>query len=201
MTYSSIEAERDLSYYFRERLEAAMNKRGLRVDDATELYLVHLLAEYGIRRSESMLDQPLVFLMEEALQTSEPHERYRRFRSLGDLTLYISGFFSEYLLARGLSHRYVASIGGRAYQAAASFVASSGLRQDRKRSQTYHELAERFLDVSRVFDDVRESTSMRTPQDIVRLYDRWRRTRSPLIAERLREEGVYPQGQPRESIH
>ncbi|MCZ7687217.1 MAG: hypothetical protein M5U28_54170 [Sandaracinaceae bacterium] len=36
---------------------------------------------------------------------------------------------------------------------------------------------------------------MRTPQDIVKLYDRWRRTRSPRLAERLRAEGVFPTGE------
>jgi len=36
-------------------------------------------------------------------------------------------------------------------------------------------------------------TSLRTPQDIVRLYDRWRQGRSVAIAERLAAAGVFPQ--------
>ena len=56
----------------------------------------------------------------------------------------------------------------------------------------YPELAEAFDLLARALDDVRETTALRTPQDIVRLYERWRRTGSPLLADRLREEGVYP---------
>jgi len=56
--------------------------------------------------------------------------------------------------------------------------------------EVYPELAEGFDGYARVLDEVRETTALRTPQDIVRLYDRWRRTRSPLLAERLQAEGT-----------
>ena len=60
------------------------------------------------------------------------------------------------------------------------------------RRTAYGELAEGFPELVEVLDDVRETTDLKTPQDIVKLYDRWRRTRSPKLAARLREEGVYP---------
>ena len=55
------------------------------------------------------------------------------------------------------------------------------------------ELAEGFDDFARVLDEVRERTVLRSPQDIVRLYDLWKRTKDPRFAEKLRGQGVFPQ--------
>ena len=69
------------------------------------------------------------------------------------------------------------------------------------RIEVYRELASLFAPITRVLDDVRESTALRTPQDIVRLYDKWRRTGSPRIAARLSAEGVYPGRGSTDTVH
>jgi len=73
--------------------------------------------------------------------------------------------------------------------------------QEAARIGVYRELAALFAPITRVLDDVRESTALRTPQDIVRLYDKWRRTGSPRIAARLSAEGVYPGRGPSGTVH
>ena len=80
---------------------------------------------------------------------------------------------------------YYAAMGGRAYHGAS--VLSFEHRG------TFVELAEGFEDFAQVLDEVRERTVLRSPQDIVRLYDLWKRTRDPRFAAKLRGQGVFPQ--------
>jgi hypothetical protein len=159
------------------------------ISTSTEVYLVHLLTGFVHVTADAALGQPLVQRLAEALEAPSTSERFRRFRALGDSALYISGFFSDHLSRRGVSRGYVVAMGGRAY------VAASDVGGD-----MFAELAEGFDDLAQVLDEVRETTSLRTPQDIVRLYERWRRTRSPSLAERLEAEGVFPQEAPKKQM-
>jgi hypothetical protein len=188
-----IEAHADLRGYFRERLVAALQRRGVTPHEATEFYVVDLLARYSRVRPDDSVLRPLVYRMAEALETQDATERFRRFRDMGDAALYVCGFFLEYLQRRGVSRDYVVTMGGRAYDRARHLAGWGGLGMDAGLAAAYQELADRFDDFAHVLDEVREETTFRTPQDIVRLYDRWKRTGSPTLAARLKDEGVFPQ--------
>jgi hypothetical protein len=185
----SIELSASPSSFFRERLLHALTRRHATISESTEVYLVHLLTGFVHVTEDEALEQPLVQRLAEALETPSTTERFHRFRALGDSALYISGFFAGRLDRRGVSRDYVVAMGGRAYVAAADVGGC-----------VYEELAESFDLLAQVLDEVRETTSLRTPQDIVRLYERWRRTGSPVLAERLEAAGVFPQGSPKKQM-
>jgi hypothetical protein len=105
----------------------------------------------------------------------------------------VCGFFGDHLRRRGISRDYVVGLGERAYGEAGDLCGRAWRSSDGSLRQVYPELAGRFDVFARVLDEVRETTALRTPQDIVRLYERWRRTKSPTLARRLKEEGVFPQ--------
>lgn len=185
----TIETHSDVRVYFRERLVEALRDRRVEAAEATEYYLVNLLAGFAFSTDDEVLARPLVELLAEATQAERYAERLRRFRDLGDCALYMSGFFADNLERRCISRDYVVALGGHAYLAAESLVQrGSGVAL----ADVYGELASRFEVFSRVLCDVRESTALRTPQDVVKLYERWRRTGSPTLAKRLEAEGVYP---------
>jgi hypothetical protein len=199
----SIETFVDLRSWFHERLSGCMASRGLHTRDETTLYLVELLssAAVGGPQRESLCGRPLVLLLAEATQASGG-ERVRAFRMVGDEALYVGGFFAEHLERRGVTEDYVWRLGTQAYETAGRLAERSA--QEAARVEVYRELAALFEPLTRVLDDVRESTALRTPQDIVRLYDKWRRTGSPRIAARLTAEGVYPAlpaREPRGTVH
>jgi hypothetical protein len=185
-----IETFGDLRQWFRERLEAALERRHLRADPETRAYLVELMAAIGIGRRRSPGDVPLALQLKEAREAASGAERLALYRALGDEALCLSGFFADHLERRGISHGYVCSMGGGAYESAS--VLAIQAPSQAIRTTVYRDLAASFERYAEVLDDVRESTALRTPQDIVRLYDKWRRTGSPRIAERLSEAGVYP---------
>lgn len=206
----TIETFVDLRGWFHERLEACLSKRGERAADETQLYLVELLAVRGLRAAPSkalsagfplgkeLCGRPLAMILAEAA-TAEGEDRLRLFRGLGDEALYTAGFFSDHLEHRGITEDYVVRMGGGAYDTASKLAERSP--SEAVRTEVYRELGERFVTFAHVLDDVKESTAFRTPQDIVRLYDKWRRTGSPRIAERLSAEGVYPGREAKPALH
>ncbi|MCA9581442.1 MAG: hypothetical protein KC416_06585 [Myxococcales bacterium] len=192
-----IDLTSDVSGFFRDRLGEALSRRGVELSDFALVYLVNLLSEYASASPDEAMSRPLVERMAEALEATGTVEQLRKYRELGDEALYILGFFSDNLERRGIARSYVASMGGRAYDAAGRLAR----RREGAFSIVYPELAEKFDVVASAFDDVRETTDLRTPQDIVRLYERWKRTGSQVLAERLQQEGVYPQQAGRKLVH
>ncbi len=195
----SIEMVGDVAGWFRERLVSCLSARQIRVAEETEFYLVELLASAARRGAEGrgVGARPLALALAEANE-AEGDARLERYRALGDEALYVGGFFVEHLDRRGLSEDYVHRIGSGAYRVAGRLAERSVAES--ARAVVYEELAARFERLARVFDDVRESTALRTPQDIVRLYDKWRRTGSARLAERLFAEGVFP-GRASSTLH
>ena len=182
-----IESHSDPAAYFHQRLQDALSTLRMRPSPAAELYLRDLLVRGVLMRGvrPATADQPLVHQMASAMAVDDARERLRKLREVGDAALYTCGFFGEHLASRGMSASYYEAMGGRAYRGAS--VLSLEHRG------TYWELAEGFGEFSRALDEVREHTVLRSPQDIVRLYDLWKRTRNPRYAEKLRNQGVFPQ--------
>lgn len=185
----TIEMSGDVRGWFWERLEAALDRRRVPASETTRAYLVELLASFARDGSRARLERPLALQLADALE-AEGQEKIRLLRVMGDTALYILGFFEDHLTRRGVDRSYVVAMGGRAYSSAESLAAYSP--SEAVRRPVYGELADGFEGYVDAIDDVRESTALRTPQDIVRLYEKWKRTGSPRVAERLQREGVFP---------
>jgi hypothetical protein len=185
-----IERHGDVTGYFHERVVAAMRERRVETAADTEFYLVKILSDaHGASDPEA--PSTLVELYARATAASG-RARILALRTLGDRALYLAGFFDDYLERRGLSRRYFAQMGEAAYDAACVLSARSEHIMDRARAPVFRELGERFLAFADVFVEVRESTSMRTADEVLELYRRFERTRSPTLAARLGRHGVYP---------
>jgi hypothetical protein len=184
----SIETFADLSGWFHDQLDAALARRGVEAGDGARAYLVDLMARMGAGHDPGSLRTPLAIQLAEARAVSGG-ERLRRFRALGDEALYLGGFCSDHLEHRGISTEYVATLGEAAYDHAGELAIRSA---ERRVGEVYRELARKFACLAAALDELRESTVFRTPRDVVRLYDRWQKTHSPRLAERLSEEGVFP---------
>jgi len=185
----SIESHQDLQAYFHGRLGQALRRRALDIAAHTEFYLVQLLNRALGVDAVQAISTPFVQRLAAGAEIEDATRRLRHFRDMGDDALYVCGFFGEHLRGRGITKDYVVSMGGSAYREASGLARWS---TESRLSDTFDELAARFDTFATVLDDVKEETAMRTPQDIIRLYDRWRQTGSPVLADRLREQGVFP---------
>jgi hypothetical protein len=176
--------------WFREVVGETLTHRRLRIREATEFYLVELLASFLGRERLYVEDedgnvraQPLATILLEALH-KDRQSRARDLRRLGDTALYVSGFFGDSLARSVAGIDYYIAMGERAYSTLADAADRAG--QD----ELFGELADRFEDFVDVFAEIAELSNLRSNRGLLRLYERFLATRSARVAEMLRERGV-----------
>ncbi|MBI3180036.1 MAG: hypothetical protein HYZ27_10270 [Deltaproteobacteria bacterium] len=183
----------DISEFFREAVTSAMQNQGIGASPNVEAYLVGLLAEYlsaeRLVSREAFLHKPLCELLAEA-RGSVPGERVRKLKEIGDTALYVAGYFGDAVEKRGVDLDYYIEMGGGAYGAVASQMRSrtGGCAFD----ELYGELSDRFPKLVDILGEVSESALGRTNTDVVRLYERWQRTRSVWLSRKLQSHGLFP---------
>jgi len=173
--------------YFRELVESALARQRLQTGDLTEFYLVNLLCQYiriDARTQSAEHGQPLAFRLARALESAGTEQR-NRLRSLGDFSLFMSGFFADSFRRRSIDVDYYKSMGEYAY-------GSLSKSEDDAFAEVFAELAGRFVGYMDVLSDISERTTLATTTDVLRLYEKWLRTGSVRDGKRLIERGVLP---------
>jgi hypothetical protein len=172
--------------YFKELVEAALSRQHLQAGDLTEYYLVNLLCQYvrlDARADHLDHSQPLAIRLARALESGGSEQR-ARLRSLGDFSLFTSGFFSDSLRRSTVDVDYYKSMGEYAY--------ASLSRSEEAFAEVYSELARKFVGFTDVLADVSERTTLASTSDLLRLYEKWLRTGSQRDGQRLVERGILP---------
>jgi hypothetical protein len=182
-----IEPSCDLTTFFRETVARALAVRNLEPPESTQSYLAALLA--GLGQDKTLIAESLVERELDA-QSATRTTRLEKLRALGDHALSYSGLFSAHRERRGLSQAYVEGVGRRAYKGAFA-LAQQHIHERKARAQVYLELSTHFGMYREVLDDVREATSLGTPDDVLSLYERFKRTGSPALRKRLAAHGVF----------
>src|ERR1043165_8717691 len=111
----------NLREYFRDTLHTALQHQHVAVEDQTEHYVVNLLTLFS--RSEALYDQtpegtrlkPLVVMLSEALEAPSNGDRNRGLQRLGDVSLFVAGFFAQSFARKLIDIDYHIAMGGRAY--------------------------------------------------------------------------------------
>ncbi len=198
-TMVSTESLRD---YFRSLFGEVKERQGVHLGEATEFYVANLLAEflsaeklYTMRDDGSRELEPLAFLLARAVQASR-EERIRTLRRLGDVSLYVSGFFSDSLQSKLVDVDYYISMGESAYGQLAAMMRGLPARETLF-GGLYDELCSEFTRIVDVFGEISERVAVSTNQGIVRLYERWLKTGSERLTRLLAEQGVVPIPKPR----
>ena len=185
----------NLREFFKDELHGALEKRQLAVEDQTEHYVVNLLTLFS--RSEELYDatpegtrlKPLVVMLSEALEARSADDRNRGLQRLGDVSLFIAGFFAHSFAARLIDIDYHVAMGGRAY-AALAHATSHG--RGRVLGAVFAELAEKFQPMVDALNEVSETSYTHSDRDILRLYEIWLKTGSARSYALLKRLGVDP---------
>jgi hypothetical protein len=172
--------------YFKELVDGALSHQGLATQELTAYYVVQLLASFLQRRFMTVEDDgtPLALRLGRALDSGGTRQR-TSLKEIGDVALFVSGFFSDSLNRKLVDVDYYVSIGGRAYSAL-SRVESDTF------SPVYAELGEKFVGFVDVLTEVSERTSCSSNADLLRLYEKWLKTGSRRSGQLLVERGVVP---------
>lgn len=196
----SIVASASVSDFFEEVVDGAMKAKGIQASDGAKSYVVALLSELAKPGSpvERTLERPLTLLLDEALHTSERGEKFEKLRTLGDGVLYSSGFFADHFEARGVDTNYVISIGRTAYETAGAIIVPEKASPSTGGIDIFRELANEFSAFVAVIAEIANATLARgaaTSRGLVKLYERWLKTRSNTLADALSSHGfVAPRG-------
>ena len=186
----------NLREFFHDSVQAALRKQRVDVDDHTEHYVVNILTMFA--RSEELYDitpegvrlKPLAHMLADAAEASSPQQRDETLRRLGDVSLFVAGFFAQSFARKLIDIDYHIAMGGRAYGTLADNL--RGTMRGQAFAAVFLELAQKFQRLVDVLNDVAEMAHTHTDKDILRLYEIWMKTGSPRAFAILQRLGVAP---------
>jgi len=195
VTARHVQPVANLREFFKDALHGALAKQHLAVEGQTEHYVVNLLTLFA--RSEALYEQtaegvrlkPLVVMLCEALEASGEAERNRSLQRLGDVSLFMAGFFARGFAAKLIDIDYHIAMGGRAYGALAHTLQGP---RGRALGGVFAELAAKFQPMVDALNEVSECGYVHSDQDILRLYEIWLKTGSARSYALLKRLGVDP---------
>ena len=186
----------NLREFFHDSVQTALRKQQVAVDDHTEHYVVNVLTMFA--RSDELYEQtpegtrlkPLAHMLAAATEAPTLQQRDQALRRLGDVSLFIAGFFAQSFARKLIDVDYHIAMGGRAYGTLADTMRSS--MRGQAFAAVFLELAQKFQRLVDVLNDVAEMAHEHTDKDILRLYEIWLKTGSPRAYGILRRLGVEP---------
>jgi hypothetical protein len=192
----SLVAVTNLREFFHDSVQTALRQQHVAVDDHTEHYVVNVLTTFA--RSDQLYEitsegvrlKPLAHMLAEASEARSQQERDGALRRLGDVSLFIAGFFAQSFARKLIDIDYHVAMGGRAYGTLAENMRNTVRGQ--AFAAVFLELAQKFQRVVDVLNDVAEMSYTHTDKDILRQYEIWMKTGSPRAYNILRKLGVAP---------
>lgn len=186
----------NLREFFHDSVQKALRNQRVAVDDHTEHYIVNVLTMFA--RSEELYEQtpegvrlkPLALMLADAASAPSSQQRDEALRRLGDVSLFIAGFFAQSFARKLVDVDYHIAMGGRAYGTLAAN--RRGSMRGPAFAAIFLELAGKFQRLVDVLNDVAEMAHTHTDKDILRLYEIWLKTGSPRAFSILQRLGVAP---------
>ncbi len=196
MSAGSLVAVTSLREFFRDAFHAASEHQHLEIDEQAEAYVVNLLTMFS--RAEALYEQtaeglrikPLAHMLAEALDAPSAHARQRALQRLGDVSLFIAGFFARSFARKLIDIDYHIAMGGNAYSSLADTMQRS--MSGRCAAGIYAQLARKFQRLVDALNEVSEMSYRHTDADVLRLYEIWMKTGSRRAHGLLRSLGVRP---------
>jgi hypothetical protein len=190
-----VAAVHNLTEYFRDALADALKSQQLELDEHTAHYVVSLLVLYSRTEVSHQDTRPgqrwvsLVDLLAQASSAGSAAEREALLQRLGDVSLFVAGFFAHGFARRLIDVDYHVAMGGRAY----GTLAASPMRGPRRAlGAVFGELSRKFQPVVDVLGEIADSARVWGPDDVLRLYELWLKTGSRRAQGLLRQLGVAP---------
>jgi hypothetical protein len=189
-------AVNNLREFFHDAMQTALQKQRVAVDQHTEHYVVNILTQFARseelyeRTSEGIRLKPLAHMLADAVDAQTVQQREQALRRLGDVSLFIAGFFAQSFARRLVDIDYHIAMGGRAYGTLAENARASIRGQ--AFAAVFAELAQKFQRLVDVLNEVAEMAYTHSDRDILRLYEIWLKTGSPRAFELLQKLGVAP---------
>jgi hypothetical protein len=188
----------NLCDYFRESIDTVIAEQGVSLDAHATHYVVNIMTLYS--RSEQLYEddgeiygiKPLALMLADASDAPSPGHRNQLLQRIGDVALFISGFFVESLANKAVDIDYYIHMGENAYGSLSQ--ETRGTFRGNAFADIYRELANKFQILTDVLHEVRDRAHGHSDLNVLRTYEIWRKTGSRRAAQILRAQGVVPIG-------
>ena len=185
---SGPDTESSLANYFRKRLFESSEELSPPLHEDTLWYVGDMLTRFsdsdelfGYEDGHRSL-RPLALLYGDARQATSERERCLILRHLGDLSLFLGALFPQSYHRRGIGKDYFVGMGGGAYD-----YLSENSHTHR---HVFSELATSFARMLTLIAMACSRQHFFDASDILELYERWRNSKDPLVAQQLAALGV-----------
>jgi hypothetical protein len=189
----SIDTASNLPEFFCRHIRDAIRNQRVDASPEAEFYLVALLSRFAKADPVYSHDEALVHLLENALE-ADRETRITIFKHLGDLALYVAGYFPESLSRKLVDIDYYVQMGGCAYNSISTLHARPTIQA------LFQELSDKFTLWTNILSEVSAKGRCHTSeQDLLKIYESWQRTGSRLAQVLLEREGIIPHSGSHES--
>ena len=190
-----------LTAYFHERLGEVRQNQNFDSTETSEFYVVNMLETfsnteklYPVDSEGKRQQEALATILHRAVLGS-PNEQVSNYRRLGDMALFVAGFFAESLRRGAVGLGYYIDMGQGAYSA----LAGSGRGRDGKVfRELFEELADTFANWVEVLRELSLEIGLTQPMAAMpdsELFERWTRLQGPqaeALADSLIARGMMP---------
>lgn len=195
-THSRVVPVRDLCDYFRNSIDAAVAQQSVSVDPHATHYVVNMMTCFS--RSENLYEddgeiygiRPLALMLADAAEAPTPDERTRLLQRIGDVALFVSGFFSNQLAHQAVDIDYYVAMGENAYGVLSEEVV--GTFRGNAFADIWRELANKFRVLIDVLQEVRDDGYPESSMTLLRQYEIWLKTGSKRAEQMLKQQGIVP---------
>jgi hypothetical protein len=194
-TEATVKPVNNLTEYFRDALGEALSHQHVSLDEHTAHYVVSLLTLYSRTEVSHGDTRPgqrwvsLADLLAQAADARSPAERAAILQRLGDVSLFVAGFFAHGFERRLVDVDYHIAMGGRAYGTLAA-TPMNGSR--RVLGSVFGELARKFQSVVDAIGEISDTARVWSHNDVLRLYELWLKTGSKRAQGLLGQLGITP---------
>lgn len=180
--------------HFKKAVENATQRLHVNISDETEFYVVDLLFRYTDVKAlaTSGLALETGTFAELFLKSQEERGDKRAFilKYIGDTTLFLTGYFPDGFQRSLVDIDYYAGLGQTSYQNLLDLLAARVVQW--RLEEVFDELSGKFLQLMDVLAEVAAADGPRHAIDLLRIYERWTRTRSRRDEVLLRQNGIIP---------
>lgn len=185
----TIERLETVTSYFYKRLHELLTQYNLRLSELTQFYLLNLMEDLiKVDSSSYIMEGPTIIEMLNELGELQGKAKADGWRKIGEYVLITQGLFSENVFARtGIREIYYLNWGKIAYMNSAKLYKVIGLED---LGFVCKEVGTNFETVVKLLEKAVPLDDTATPKGIIKLLDRWLKTKKNWMKERLINKGV-----------
>jgi len=186
----------NLCDYFRTSIDEVIAQQGVSLDPHATHYVVNMMTLFS--RSEKLYEddgdtygiKPLALMLADAADAPSTEHRNALLQRIGDVALFISGFFVDSLANKAVDIDYYIHMGENAYGSLSE--ETRGTFRGNAFADIYRELAAKFQILIDVLHEVRAGSQPNSDANVLRTYEIWLKTGSRRAENLLRQQGIVP---------